>query len=191
MDLKRIRSNSITIAKELGYQTNELLPLLNHPSGLKSEEAVVRRLCCLNACVAVAFEFKQEKAYDWISKECLLEHLTPGERDFIEQGQGNVEEMKMALEGMWALAWSLSLVPQLDFGKYCGDDFVSILPDLRIAKSLARMRKRSDLRALDEIVEACDLSYCLHWALAQMQTSASVVSMDVRPYVAECPSICP
>jgi hypothetical protein len=68
---------------------------------------------------------------------------------------------------MWAFAWGLNLVADLDFTEICDDGFVYTLPDIKKSESSESWRHRAYLRSADELLAKCDLAYCLHWAIRQ------------------------
>jgi hypothetical protein len=75
------------------------------------------------------------------------------------------------------------IVPTLDFGSPCPQDFVLRLPDLKSDKSSEPFRNAAALRPISEIVAACDLAYCLHWAIHDAQLKGTKVAGKVEAYV--------
>ncbi|MCG8543941.1 MAG: DUF4272 domain-containing protein [Alphaproteobacteria bacterium] len=98
----------------------------------------------------------------------------------------NVEDelhFNAQVEGAHALAWSLNFVASLDFDDYCADDLVKLIPDLKVGESSASFRARAKLRGLDEIVSACDLAYCLDWAVVEASLGNKELPGPIGPYV--------
>src|SRR5690348_12245242 len=65
------------------------------------------------------------------------------------------------------------------------DSLVRVYPDLKKNESSARWQKAVALRSTDEVVAACDLAYCLHWAINQARLDARTQVGSVKPYVIE------
>lgn len=178
-----IRQQSLLAAGKLGYTTNQTLPLLDASSEGKSPEQVLLRLLCMHVSAACAFGFDRGRAKEWIAKEGLDQEIAPSERRFVELGLGNASQFQLRVEGMWALAWSLGLVPVLDFAKECDHNFVTLLPDVKTSQSSAALRSKVVMRPVDAQLAACDLSYCLHWSLRQAELSYSKAPGAVSAYV--------
>lgn len=84
--------------------------------------------------------------------------------------------LQLRVEALYAFAWALSLIDELDFAAPCPDIVVARYPDLRRDEDASSFRERARLRTADEILEAADLAYCLHWALRQAE-----LDCDPRP----------
>lgn len=179
----RIRQQSLLTAEKLGFPTNQTLPLLDAITEVKSPEQVVLRLLCMHVSAACAFGFDRARAKEWIAKERLDQEITPAERRFVELGVGNASLFQCRVEGMWALAWSLGLVPILDFAETCHDNFVSHLPDLKISQSSEALRSKVVMQPIDARMAACDLSYCLHWSIREAELCNLTVPGTVSSYV--------
>lgn len=166
-DLRTIRERSLSIARKLGYETNVSLPLLDEDVRLRPAHVVVDRTLALHAVVACSYKFDSGKAIKWLDQESLITSVTPAERAFTEKGEGRISTFQSQVEGLWAFSWALRVVPALDFSKACDDSLVRLLPNLKTGESSMRFRQQASLRSLEEIVSACDLAYCLHWAVNQ------------------------
>lgn len=166
-DLRTIRDRSISAAEDLGYETHPSMPLLDEDFRLRPAQEIVDRTLALHAVVACAFKFDPGKARDWLGRESLAASLSPAERAFVAEGEGLAPEFQVQVEGLWALSWALQFVPALDFSKACDDGLVRLLPNLKAGESSTRFRQQASLRPLEDIVSACDLAYCLHWAVNQ------------------------
>lgn len=183
MDSKLIRQKSLQIAADLGFPVNESLPLLEDHVHEKSAEEIIRRLLSLHVVAACAYGFDRIKASTWIHQEGIAESLTLMERIFIEKGTGDANQFKVQVEAMWALAWALGMVTQLDFSKGCDSQFVILLPNLKLLENSAALRAKTKPRSYQQILEKCDLSYCLHWAIRQAEFSNQKLPGKVQPYV--------
>lgn len=172
MDLRAIRDRSLSIARKLGYETNVSLPLLDEDVRLRPAHEIVDRTLALHAVVACSYKLDSGKldsgkVLKWLAQESLTTSMAPAERAFIEKGEGRASVFQSQVEGLWAFSWALQIIPALDFSRACDDSLVRLLPNLKIGESSTRFRQQASLRPLEEIVSACDLAYCLHWAVNQ------------------------
>jgi hypothetical protein len=183
MNLDLIRKQSFKTASSLGFTVNKTLPLLDDVQTMRTTDEAIERLLCMHATAACAYGFDREKAKVWLERESIFGKLTTVERQFIDVGAGVPDQFKIQIEGMWALAWSLGVVPCLDFGKNCDNRFVMVLPNLKVGEKSDALRSKVTSHAIDEIVAACDLAYCLHWAIRQARLDGSKPPGKVEPYV--------
>jgi hypothetical protein len=185
MDLEPIRKKSLKIAVRLGFEVNENLPLLDGVAITRTLDESVKRLLCLHTAAACAYGFDRDKAWVWLQQEGAVESLAPSEHRFVTQGLGDPNRFKVRIEGMWAFAWTLGLVPQIDFGKDCDSRFAVLLPNLKASEGSSSLRQRIKFRTSEEVVSAGDLVYCLHWAIRQSQLTNTKSPGRVQPYVIE------
>jgi hypothetical protein len=150
---------------------------------LRNQDEVLNRLLCLTAVAAASYGFDRAKSLAWLSQENLKASLTEAELRFLERCEGQPQLFQVQVEGMWALAWALSLVPQLDFWKDCDSRFVGQLPNLKVSQSSDELRRKAELRPADEVVAACDLAYCLHWAIRQAEIERRQPPAGLKPYI--------
>ena len=185
MDLNSVREQSLQAASRLGFAVNKSLPFLGQVKAIRNAEEIVKRLLCLHAVAACSYGFDRAKARVWLERELVFGDLVAAERRFIEEGQGDAVRFKVQVEGMWALAWALGMVRQLDFSKDCDSKFVTALPNLKDGEAGDAFLSKIDPRAASEIIAACDLAYCLHWAIRQAQLTGDKPPGRVQPYVVE------
>lgn len=185
MLLDLIRKQSFETASRLGYSTNSALPLLDEVSTARTTDETIKRLLCLHAVACCAFGFERRNALDWLRREDLFDELAPSELRFIENGEGDPIRFKVQVEGMWALAWSLGPVSQLDFSMYCDNSFVQLMPNMITGETSGVLRSKIRPRTIAEILAACDLAYCLHWAVREALLTGGKVLGDVQLYVIE------
>ena len=183
MDAKAVREGSITQAAALGCRVSPSLPLLDEPCSLRSIDEIFRRLMCLHVTAACAFGLSRTKAKKWIADEGLEQDLERSERDFVYNGSGLPIGFQVRIEGMWALCWVLGYVERLDFRNTCDGKFVYLLPNLKEGVRGRELRSKAVLRSLDDIAAACDLAYCLHWALVEAQIDGSIYPRNLPPHV--------
>lgn len=182
MVIDDIRDRSRGVLAMHGLAIPESLPALDVANPRPSGE-ILDRLFCLNAVAAAAYGFDAVKALSWLHREQLDGELTQPERSFLEQGRGDRDSIKVQVEGMWALAWAVSIVPEIDFWRDCNSGFVTLLPNLKTGESITRAMDQARLRASDQIVAACDLSYCLHWIIREALIKDDPLPRDLKPHV--------
>jgi hypothetical protein len=183
MDLKQIREQSIHTAKQLGVVGLSTLPFLDTGLEMRSSEKSISRILVMNAVTAIAYGFDQAKAIAWLNQEALTDLLSEKEKRFVFEGVGQSERFKVQVESMWALAWAVGITNELNFVRDCDNRFVTMLPNLRLSQSSADFRKKANPRPLEQVVAACDLAYCLHWAIRQAEVSGKQLPGDLKPYV--------
>jgi hypothetical protein len=135
------------------------------------------------AITATAFGFNRAKAIEWITNESATEYLTQDEKQFLFDGAGRPERFQTHIESMWALAWTTTVVDAMDFQRECDSAFVTMLPDLKQNQSSDDFRTKVKRRPLEQVVAACDLAYCLHWAIRQSQIGTGRLPRTLKPYL--------
>jgi hypothetical protein len=183
MDSNAIRSESKDIAIKLGLAIPDQLPLLEDGLELRSQNDAISRLLCLTAIGAASYGYDKRKVLAWLRQEKLEEMLVRSEIAFLKEGAGAPQMFQVQIEGMWALAWALTFVPSLDFWQDCDSRFVTLLPNLKIGQSGDEWRRKARFRKTDEVVAACDLAYCLHWAIRQAELIGRQTAALLKPYV--------
>ena len=177
-----IRDSSRSVLAAHGLSVPASLPTLDIVN-LRPSGDILDRLFCLNAVAAASYGFEAAKALSWLHQEQLDEKLTLPERSFLEEGQGDRDAFKVQVEGLWALAWAVNIVPEINFWRDCSSSFVNLLPNLKTGESAARTKSQAALRASDQIIAACDLSYCLHWIIRDALIKDDPFPPDLKPYV--------
>ena len=183
MDLKRIREQSIQKAKQLGVDVSPTLPLLEPGLEVRRADEATSRLLAMNAVAATAYGFDKTKAIAWLKQEALTASLTQQEKSFVFEGVGQPDRFKLQVESMWAIAWATAITNELNFAEDCDNRFVTMLPNLKQSQSSTDFRKKAKLRPLEEVVAACDLAYCLHWAIRQAELKGKRPPANLKPYV--------
>lgn len=185
MNPAKIREISIEKLSSFKIQTNSKLPLLDTYMKLRDETDIQNRLLCLEIAVACSHGFPKSKGITWLQNENLLDYMTKFESLFLLKDQVYPQFFIKQIEGMWALAWGLSLADHLDINKECDDNFVDVFPDIQKDEISIHFKNSCKLRSIEEIVSMCDLYYCLHWAsrqaeLEQKQLSLVLSSIDIK-----------
>lgn len=182
MENERARSKTLEILAGKGLVIPKSLPLLEEDQ-LRSTDEILDRLLCMTATAAVSYGFNRKNALTWLTQENLTSKLLVDEKKFIEGSIGNSKSFQIRIEGMWALAWAISIVDELDFWQDCDPQFVTILPNLRIYESSLRIRKSARLRSFTEVIAARDIAFCLHWILRDDILNNRPVSGGLKHYV--------
>lgn len=180
---REIREQSLETARRLGVDVMTALPPLEPWLKMRSVDETAARMLGMLAVAAATYGFPRAKARDWLEREGMLDALTEGEARYIEHEVGDVVRFQLQVEGIWALAWAMSMVDELDFSKDCDDDFVAMLPNLKIAEPSTRFRRKLRARPPKEVIGACDLAYCLHWAVRESELSGKWRAGNLKPYV--------
>ncbi len=150
---------------------------------MRSADETISRLLAMNTVAAAAYGFDKTKAIAWLNQEALADSLSEQEKRFIFDGTENPDRFKVQVEGMWALAWAMGIANELNFANDCDNRFVVMLPNLKESRSSADFRVRANPRPLEQVAAACDLAYCLHWAIRQSELSGNRPPGNLKPYV--------
>lgn len=184
-----VRERTRLRVAELGFPEPPVhLPLLADPQTpfeLRGATEVIRRLLALTVRVNLALGMPLVEARAWLEDNALQGCLSTREAVLVG-GAAKVDEQEQAqVEAIWALAWVLSLVDDLDPNAYCGDHLVALLPDLRAKESAdawaTRMSPR--LRSAVEVMTELDLLYALTWGLVDARLSGRPRPGAVAEYV--------
>jgi hypothetical protein len=183
MDLKQVRSESIQVAKKIGVEIPPTLPLMDSGLKVRDKNEVAARMLAMHAVAVSAYGFDRNKVIAWLNQEALSDSLSEHEKQFVFEHIGQPNRFKMQIEAIWALAWAMGIANDLDFTKDCDDRFVMQLPNLKQSQSSADFRNRINPRPLAQIASACDLAYCLHWAIRQSEGEGKQLAGKLKPYV--------
>lgn len=164
-----IRQSSIKEARQLGIEIPSSLPHLDPDLRLRSTSSILDRILAMHAAVASAAGFETDRAISWLRKERLIEALASDERACLFEGNGKEALYPARVEAIWALAWVIGLAPTIRFDRSCDDNLVDLLPNLENAEASKSFRASIHIRSLEYVISACDLAYCLHWAIRDTQ----------------------
>lgn len=183
MDFSYIRSSSCELAKKFGFQIPLSLPLLEANSEPRPIGEVIDRALVVSVVVAASYGFKRDAALSWLAQESLTNCLSDQEEDFLSGSDKSRQQFQGQVETLCAFAWSLGLLPDLDFAKNCPEYLVSLYPDLKKLEPADKFRERAKLRPTQELVEMCDVAYCLHWGLNQARLDGVKPKHRLSPIV--------
>jgi hypothetical protein len=187
IDLGEIRTASRRTAKRLGYPPPpDDLPLRQVERWRSLNEAVDRALV-LNVVVSCAHGFELGAAWMWLRRAGLGDALTPLETEYLDELESGMHlddlARRLQVEALWALLWSLSFTPELDFGVGCGAAVAPLLPDLDTVDAAGAFRAEAELRGDEELVAVLDLARCLGASLGDDELSIGFAPGEVEPYV--------
>jgi hypothetical protein len=129
------------------------------------------RAAVLNVVLARCFGMPPELAMSWLLGCHLVDAVTPPEWHFVVSGQGDHRSFALHLEALFALAWLLGLVKNLDPIAPPDDRLVDLFPDLPEGETFARWRSRtlSAPREPRDAAAMLDLYYCLDWSYLALE----------------------
>jgi hypothetical protein len=109
--------------------------------------------------------------------------LADSEEAFLIEGSGEVGSVQSKVEALQAFAWSLGIVKKMEFDQVCDNNLIKLFPDIKNDGNSDDFKSKSRLRDIKEIIAACDLAYCLHWAVTQAGLENKKLPNDVAPHV--------
>nr|WP_232475489.1 DUF4272 domain-containing protein [Permianibacter aggregans] len=143
----------------------------------RAEVDVARRMLCMSGIVALSFDLSRKPIIEsWLEREKLIEYLTKEEARFLKGGYKNIAAMQWRVESLYALAWSSSLSEDYQSFAPCPDDLVSHFPSISRGESSALFISKIKIRPNQEIIEALDIFYCLHWRIRNSLLEGSKAS---------------
>lgn len=183
MDLQKIREISLKSAKKLGYETNSDLPLLDDGIKVRPQQEIVGRSLALFAIVACSYSFDKSRAIQWLEKERVIDYLSDSERYYLNEREGNTSLFQSQVEGLNAFAWSLGFVKSIPFDSACDNSLIKRFPDIKNNGRSSEYKAKSAVRSSSQIITACDLAYCLHWAIVNAEVNNLDLHVNVEKHV--------
>lgn len=178
-----IRDRSIQKAMAMGYEVNASLPLLDEGISIRAKNEIIDRCLTLFATVAGSYGFAKADAMDWLKQEKLDCGLSPSELLFLTDADNQQVYYQKQVEALNAFAWVLGYVHEMEFDQICANNLITLYPEIKNKDACSEFRTKSNLRSLEELVEKCDLAYCLHWAIKQAELSNRRLPNDIGAYV--------
>lgn len=172
MNSREIRMLSLATAQDLGYPTNDELPLLDDVRIVRTLSETVERALCVYVAVAVAYGLDRTRAAEWSRSENIDQSLTANELAVLRGMPGAVEVMKKRVEALYVFAWSMGFLVDIDFRSVCPPTLVQIFPNLKVGRDSAEFRQRATLVADEDVAKKLDLAYCLHWATVETRLAS-------------------
>lgn len=180
---KSRKAENEELIKRHGIRVNPHLPCSPEASRitLRTPEEITRRISVLAVVNLFAFDsLNADEATAYLRQYHLWEFVTPGEKDLL----ANPDEEKKRLatwkcEAIWTLMWALNKVPELGFpDQLCQlNDIASadypVGPDKDPNTFIQSVQ---NIRSNEDILNARDLYYRLHWAC----TNARLSNTDIK-----------
>ncbi len=153
-----------------GVPINPHLPFTESSEELSvaTPEQVAWRVCVLSGLVARACGAPRDLVVGFFEADRLFEHASDAEAELVRAESLTPEQtarFQWQVEGLWELAWVLSLIPRPDHFKTCGDELVTLVPKPR--ERVGAFVERAQMRPLDELLAEADMLYRLHWAVRE------------------------
>jgi hypothetical protein len=174
-DPRRVRAASLDELRRLDLP----LPPSNYPLVWEPGDTVELRplpelegrTAILNVVLARCFGMPGDAAMSWLLDARLLDSVTKPEWHFVSSGEGDQRSFVLHLEALYALAWLLGLVSDLDPTAPAPETLVPQLPHLPSKETYGAWRNRTlpAARPAIEAAIALDLFYCLDWAYLEAE----------------------
>jgi hypothetical protein len=177
------RRASLNSAQLLGYPPATVLPLADDFMEPRPLSEIVDRFLALCGVVAGSFGMDLSQARQWLEEQGVWQALTGEEQNFILHGAEDLNDFQIRTEARWALGWVLGVVNDLDFSTYTRDHYDADVPRIRRNEPTAKWRTMVRCRPFEEIAAACDLAYCLTWAIRAADLAGQEIPGKVRAYV--------
>ena len=178
-DPQRVRATSIETLRRLDLPTPPAQFPLIWGAGdgveLRPPSEVEGRAAILNVVYARCYGMPGEAAMAWLLDAHLLDHLTKPEWNFLasDDSQELVQHpsFTLHLEAIYALAWLMGLVPDIDPREPAPGGLVEKMPHLPSKEGFSAWHERANptLAPAPEAAAALDLIYCLDWAYLEAE----------------------
>jgi hypothetical protein len=174
-DPAAVRAGSLEALEQLGLPVPAAnFPLVWEPGDavdLRPRADLEARLAVLNVVLARCFGMDPEEAVEWLRDARLADRLSPPERRFVVDGEGDHFAFALHLEAVYALSWVLGLSRDLDPLLPPADGLMARLPNLPDGESFAQWRARTLAapRQAGEAAALLDVYYCLDWAYLESE----------------------
>lgn len=161
------KARSIAILKAEGVPFIDWLPLTAE-NGQRSPREVVGRYCALMLVSFKGSSCDHEQSGAIRKGMGIHVHLSPRENAFLDNPNPSMRDrvqFSWAAEAAIPLAWAMGWIDEL----YRPDNHADTQDYARLAydNGVVRVADAKALRPLDELLDACDLTYRYHWAVRQ------------------------
>ncbi|HEY7226235.1 MAG TPA: DUF4272 domain-containing protein [Micromonosporaceae bacterium] len=176
-DPHRVRATSIETLRRLDLPTPPAqFPVIWEPGDgveLRPPSEIEGRAAILNVVYARCYGMPGEAAMAWLLDAHLLDHLTKPEWNFLASSEDGKHHpsFTLHLEAIYALAWLLGLVAEIDPAEPAPDGLIEKMPHLPSKEAFSAWRDRANptLAPAPEAAAALDLVYCLDWAYLEAE----------------------
>ena len=172
--------------KELGIPINQQLHTLESASNLrfKNIEEVIERIIAITIVSAKGSGASDETIEEFIKTYQAMDSFSLEEKEFIENEDPDQDEYNTyswKIECNSALLWAINLVPDLPFPHTLSD--VATLYDLVWNSTKEELISKASYRDKNEILDALDLLYRLHWAIVDTRLNNKDFPIEISPGV--------
>jgi hypothetical protein len=178
-DPNRVRAASIETLRRLDLPTPPAqFPLiweLGDGVELRPPSEIEGRAAILNVVYARCYGMPGEAAMGWLLDAHLLDHLTKPEWSFLasDDSQDVVQHpsFTLHLEAIYAFAWLMGLVPDINPREPAPGGLIEKMPHLPSKEAFSAWHDRANptLAPAPEAATALDLIYCLDWAYLEAE----------------------
>ncbi len=178
-DPHRVRATSVETLRQLDLPTPpSQFPLIWEAGDgveLRPPSEIEGRAAILNVVYARCYGMPGEAAMAWLLDAHLLDHLTKPEWSFLasDDSQEVVQHpsFTLHLEAIYALAWLMGLVGEVDPREPAPSGLVEKLPHLPSKEAFSAWHDRANptLAPAQEAAAELDLIYCLDWAYVEAE----------------------
>jgi hypothetical protein len=175
----RVRATSLETLRRLDLPTPpNQFPLIweaGDSVDLRPPSEIEGRAAILNVVYARCYGMPGEAAMAWLLDAHLLDHLTKPEWSFLasESGEDVAQHASFTLhlEAIYALAWLMQLVAEIDPKEPAPGGLIEKMPHLPSKEAFSAWRDRANpmLTSAAEAATALDLVYCLDWAFVEAE----------------------
>ena len=134
---------------------------------LQAPQEVARRAIVLWAVALRAESTPREEVIALIEKADAWDSVSPMERSFLEDpapDPGLSQALVWRLESLWVMLWALGHVDQLDWpSDMC--NVPRLVEIMRAQESSPSFITNAELRSVEKILDAQDLTMRIHWAI--------------------------
>ncbi|OCA84779.1 DUF4272 domain-containing protein [Pradoshia sp. D12] len=174
------------LLKEMGIPINTHLHTLESENSLhfKDIEQVIDRIIAITIVSAKGSGAPDETIDEFLESYNAKELFSPEEKEFIENEEPDQDEYNTyswKIECNSALLWAINLIPDLPFPHTLSD--VETLYDLVLHSTKEELLERASYRDKNEILDALDLLYRLHWAIAETRMNNEEFPIEISPGV--------
>ena len=172
--------------KEIGIPINQHLHTLESESNLrfKEIEEVIDRIIAITIVSAKGSGAPDETIEEFIETYQAMELFSPEEKEFIENEDPDQDEYNTyswKIECNSALLWAINLIPDLPFPHTLSD--VESFYKLVWSSTKEELIHRASYRDKNEILDALDLLYRLHWAVVETRLNNEEFPIEISPGV--------
>jgi hypothetical protein len=169
-DPGRIRADTVEQLDRLGLPVPPpTYPLVWEPGDeveLRPRAELEARCAVINVVLAHAFGMPGPAALAWLERSGLTDQVTPPERSFLADDEGDVRSFALHTEALAGLGWLLSLIRRLDPTAPGAENMVDYFPNLAAGEAYRDWQARMLAAPRDprDAAVALDLYYCLDWS---------------------------